>query len=223
MDSYPPLDPQVVSNWQSVVETLARVAQVPSAILTHADGPYIEVIRSAEIEGNPYKAGMRVLPNGHYCETVIRENRRLHVKHAPTDPDWMNAPEIKYGMVSYLGLPLLWPDNSVFGTICVLDRKSNEYSSMVEDVLLHFKRLVESHLAILVREAEVDALGKELEKKLHEISVLKSLIPICASCKKVRNDDGYWQSVEEYLRVHADIHFTHGLCPTCSAELFPRA
>ena len=75
---------------------------------------------------------------------------------------------------------------------------------------------------MLIREAEVNELGRELEERLQEIKVLKGLVPICASCKQVRTDKGYWQSVEEYLRINADIHFTHGICPDCSAKLFPK-
>lgn len=56
------------------------------------------------------------------------------------------------------------------------------------------------------------------EQLLSEIRHLKSLIPICAKCKKIRDDTGYWSAVEEYLKVHANIFFTHGLCPDCSQE-----
>lgn len=211
---YPDLDQQLLSGWQSVVETLARVARVPSAILTRDLGEFIEVISSADVEGNPYQAGMRVKPRGHYCQTVIRESRRLHVKHAPTDPEWSNAPEIEYGMVSYLGYPLHWPDENVFGTICVLDKKSNEYDSITEEVMLQFKRLVESHLALLIRE-------RELKSKLNQIKELHGILPICADCKKIRDDEGYWTAVEEYFTKHGDVLFSHGLCPSCLPKYEP--
>jgi integral membrane sensor domain MASE1 len=55
----------------------------------------------------------------------------------------------------------------------------------------------------------------ELEQALHEIKTLRGLIPLCAWCKKIRDDGGYWQSLEDYLRAHTEAEFTHGLCPNC--------
>ena len=54
-----------------------------------------------------------------------------------------------------------------------------------------------------------------------EVISLKRLLPICSSCKKIRNDDGYWEAVADYLRKHADLDFTHSICPECSQKLYP--
>ncbi len=53
-----------------------------------------------------------------------------------------------------------------------------------------------------------------------EMRVLKGLIPICASCKKIRDDEGYWDQIDEYLRKHSDIEFSHGLCLDCMDRLY---
>jgi CheY-like chemotaxis protein len=55
----------------------------------------------------------------------------------------------------------------------------------------------------------------ELEAALAEIKTLKGCIPICASCKKIRDDEGYWNQLESYISKHTDAVFTHGICPTC--------
>jgi DNA-binding response OmpR family regulator len=55
----------------------------------------------------------------------------------------------------------------------------------------------------------------ELEAALVEIKTLKGCIPICASCKKIRDDEGYWNQLEAYISKHTDAIFTHGICPTC--------
>jgi len=60
-----------------------------------------------------------------------------------------------------------------------------------------------------------------LNKVRKEINQLKKLFPICAGCKKVRDDDGYWSQIEVYMTEHYDARFTHGLCPECVAELYP--
>jgi len=62
-------------------------------------------------------------------------------------------------------------------------------------------------------------LNIELSKALSEVKQLKRLIPICAWCKRVRNDDGYWEQVEVYLSNHASIDFTHGMCQDCKAKM----
>lgn len=59
----------------------------------------------------------------------------------------------------------------------------------------------------------------ELRMALKEVNTLTGLLPICASCKSVRDDKGYWHRVEAYLHTHSDLEFTHGLCPACAGDL----
>ena len=59
----------------------------------------------------------------------------------------------------------------------------------------------------------------ELRLALTEVSTLSGLLPICANCKSVRDDKGYWHRVEAYLHSHSDLEFTHGLCPQCAEEM----
>lgn len=54
-----------------------------------------------------------------------------------------------------------------------------------------------------------------------EMIKLKRLLPICSSCKKIRNDQNYWESVSDYLKKHEDIEFTHSICPACAKKLYP--
>ena len=62
---------------------------------------------------------------------------------------------------------------------------------------------------------------QELTDALAGIKTLRGLLPICASCKKIRDDQGYWQKVELYLAEHTDAEFTHGLCPDCMGQYYP--
>ena len=61
----------------------------------------------------------------------------------------------------------------------------------------------------------------DLQRALKEVKVLRGLIPICASCKKIRNDGGFWQQLEEYLCDHSEAEFSHGLCQPCVKKLYP--
>lgn len=71
------------------------------------------------------------------------------------------------------------------------------------------------------REAELRRSNDELQRALGEVKVLRGLIPICASCKKIRNDGGFWQQIEEYLGEHSEAEFSHGLCHPCLKKLYP--
>lgn len=59
----------------------------------------------------------------------------------------------------------------------------------------------------------------ELREAMEKIRTLKGMLPICAWCKKIRNDEGYWQQVELYVQDHSDATFTHGICPDCLANI----
>jgi hypothetical protein len=70
-------------------------------------------------------------------------------------------------------------------------------------------------------EAEKDELIAKLGTTLDKVNLLSGLIPICASCKKIRDDDGYWSQIEVYIRDHSEAEFSHGICPECSKRLYP--
>ena len=60
-----------------------------------------------------------------------------------------------------------------------------------------------------------------LHRARREIEHLRALLPICSGCKKIRNDGGFWQQVEEYFAEHSDVQFTHGICQDCVRKLYP--
>ena len=70
-------------------------------------------------------------------------------------------------------------------------------------------------------ESEHERLISELREALAEVKTLSGFIPICASCKNIRDDAGYWQQIEQYLGKHSDLEFTHGICPACLEKLYP--
>ena len=62
---------------------------------------------------------------------------------------------------------------------------------------------------------------EELRRALEHIRTLRGIVPICASCKKIRDDEGYWNEVEAYLQAHSEAEFSHSLCPQCARSLYP--
>jgi hypothetical protein len=81
-------------------------------------------------------------------------------------------------------------------------------------VVISFTDVTERRLRETQRE-------RELEAALAGLKVLRGLLPICSSCKKIRGNDGGWVQLETYITRHSEADFTHGLCPTCLAELDP--
>ena len=79
----------------------------------------------------------------------------------------------------------------------------------------HLEDLVQDRTAALQRETE------RLQEALANVRTLSGLIPICASCKKIRDDKGYWNQLELYIQQNSDAQFSHGLCPECARKLYP--
>jgi len=73
-------------------------------------------------------------------------------------------------------------------------------------------------LRIIIYSIERQKLLVELERRMNEIKTLRGIIPICAWCRKIRDDDGYWKKVEEYVREHTDAEFSHGICEECAGK-----
>ncbi|WP_157471745.1 hypothetical protein [Desulfuromonas sp. DDH964] len=65
------------------------------------------------------------------------------------------------------------------------------------------------------------ALAESLQEALANVKILKKLLPICANCKKIRDDSGYWHQIETYISNNSGTLFSHGLCPDCGVKLYP--
>jgi len=61
----------------------------------------------------------------------------------------------------------------------------------------------------------------KLQKAFEEIKTLRGIVPICANCKKIRDDKGYWEQVENYVSKHSEAIFSHSICPDCMKSLYP--
>lgn len=165
----------VLRNWQRIVDLLANIMSVPSAVVTKMEPPHCtryEVIVSSNSKGNPFPIDeFFSMDIGTFCETVIKNRQPLLVANALEDDQWKFAPEVKVGMISYLGFPVLWPDGRMFGTICVLDDKTNRYSDLYQEVLLHCRDVLQADLQTLAR------LGNELEEQAAQLNELFARVP----------------------------------------------
>ena len=110
-----------------------------------------------------------------------------------------------------LRLPLLLIMAIFYGVMSERLRKvSAEKSGLMDDIAERKQT-----------EQERERLIAELQAAMANIKTLSGFLPICAHCKNIRDDQGYWRSVEEYVRTHAEVDFSHGICPRCLEKHFP--
>jgi PAS domain S-box-containing protein len=163
--------PQEISHkWQEIVNLLAEIMRVPAALIMKVEPPEITVFVASESVGNPYERGARAgLNSGLYGETVMKTRQMLRVTNALEDEAWQANPDIKLGMISYLGFPLAWPNGDIFGIICVLDNKQNAYSELYRRLLQQFGDVVEADLQSLLERQRVEAMLAEERNLLHTL------------------------------------------------------
>jgi PAS domain S-box-containing protein len=140
---------EIIRKWQEIVNLLAEIMHVPSASIMRVDPPHIKVFVSSTSEGNPCEPG--ALDTGPYCETVMKTGQPLLIPDALENEAWKANPHVRLGMISYLGVPIVWPNGRIFGTFCVRDNKRNEYSEAYLKLLLHFRDILQADLKSLAR------------------------------------------------------------------------
>ncbi|HEX6566561.1 MAG TPA: ATP-binding protein [Chthoniobacterales bacterium] len=163
----PRIPESILKEWQKIVNLMAEMLDVPAGLIMRILGENIYVFVSSSTEGNPYHPGEseHFLGSGLYCETVVTNNRELLVPNALFDEAWRNNPDVRLNMISYLGYPIRWPDGKPFGTICVLDCKTNSYSEKYKRLMTQFRDVVEIHLEIIYTESKR---REELERLVEE-------------------------------------------------------
>lgn len=89
-------------------------------------------------------------------------------------------------------------------------------------IIAHWLESSRYRYSILLKRSnnELIAHKEKLEKALSEIKTLAGMLPICSSCKKIRDDKGYWNQIETYIKERSEVEFSHGICPECSDKLY---
>ena len=143
----PPVSAEVLPKWQRTVDLIARLTGAPVCLIQKFELAHMQIMVASTTESNPYRVNdKQTLDTGAYCEAVSLNKESLEITNAVNDPVWQNSPDAKKGMLAYLGVPLLWPDGDVFGTLCVLDNKEHHFLPEHRDLLAEFKVAIESDL-----------------------------------------------------------------------------
>lgn len=176
----PKIGKEMQEKWQRIINILAKILNVPAGLIMQITEDSMVVFLKSQNKENPYSVGENCsLGNGLYCETVIGKNKELLIDNALKYDEWKNNPDVAMNMVSYYGLPIQWEDHEFFGTICVLDNKTNAYNETYKELLNEFKLAIESDLKILqYRErlkyyAEMDILTSTFNRNKIECILIK--------------------------------------------------
>ena len=97
----------------------------------------------------------------------------------------------------------------IFATVAMIPGTKTGVSSFSD---ITDRKLIEEERAKLI---------EDLQEAVAEVKTLSGLLPICASCKKIRDDKGYWTQIESYIKDHSEAEFSHGICPECAKKLYP--
>jgi len=151
-----------------------------------------------------------------FCAQAILGKSTMVINDAQKDERFANnplvtcAPDIRF----YAGVPLITPAGHAIGTLCVIDRHPRTLSEVQQKTLEALARQV-------VMQLELQRVSSQLADSLVKIRLMEGLVPICSYCKGVRNDRGYWSTVEKFIEEYSDVGFTHGVCNDCMRHHFP--
>jgi len=181
-----------LKKWQEIADLLANIIQVPAALIMKVENETMEVFSASKTENNPYNIGDKEHWHGLYCETVIKTQKKLNIPNALKDKDWDKNPDLKLGMLAYLGFPINFPDKTPFGTLCVLDSEERQFTAEQDKILLQFKNTIELDLALICT--------LELEKNSDQSDIINNLL---------HNNEEYQVINEEYLTTNEELQQTN--------------
>ena len=140
------------------------------------------------------------------------------VKDALRDERFVNNPLVTCapGIRFYAGVPLITPEGYSIGTLCIIDRQPRG------DLSKSQKKALEALARQVVTQLELRRVSSQLADALGKIKIMEGLTPICSYCKGIRNDRGYWSTVEKFIEQYSDVEFTHGVCDQCMRIHFPQ-
>jgi GAF domain-containing protein len=151
-----------------------------------------------------------------FCAHAICDREITVVEDATADPRFSSNPLVTGDprIRFYAGAPLINEEGLALGTLCVIDHQPHHLAPEESAALGDLSKL-------LIATLELRRTAIRLAEAQANIQTLSGLLPMCAYCKGIRDDSGYWQSVEAYIAQHSQAEFSHGICPECMDKHFP--
>jgi len=210
LEQYQVLDTPPEQSYDDITALAAYICDVPIALVSFVD---------KDRQWFKSKVGLKVNETSRdvsFCAHAILDQKVMVVNDALNDERFSDnqlvtcAPNIRF----YAGVPLVTPDGHPLGTLCVIDHRPRELS---DDQI----KTLESLARQVVAQLELQRVSAQLAAALERIKIMEGLIPICSYCKGIRNDEGYWSTVEKFITHFSDVEFTHGVCDRCMQQHFP--
>jgi len=138
---------------------------------------------------------------------------------------------VELGVESYIGSPMLTREGELSGIIVLLDDKPvtdvDFFTTVIDFLAARISAELEKYYIqeklkrqVVEKTCDLEKTNQELKTAIAEIRTLRGIIPICSNCKKIRDDQGFWQQVESYMTKHTEASFSHGICPKCVEKLY---
>jgi GAF domain-containing protein len=204
LKAYHILDTGTEQSYDDITALAAHICKVPIAMISLVDEvrQWFKSRLGVEQQQTPREVA--------FCAHAILQNEPFIVSDATKDRRLADSalvtgePHIRF----YAGIPLINPEGLALGTLCVVDRQPRQLSAEQLKALQALSRQV---MALL----ELRRVSARLADALDQVKTLQGLLPICAWCKRIRDDEGYWDQVEAYFHKSTGAEFTHGICPQC--------
>jgi GAF domain-containing protein len=209
---YEILDSVSERTYDDIVRLAAHIMDAPIAAILHLDNGTQRLKSAIGVRGGELFS----LHSQSFCQETMHEQDVVVVEDVAVDERfWQNplvtsGPQIRF----YAGAPLARPDGNGLGSLCVMDTKPRR-------VLRRDKEMLQSLARMVMTTMELHRVSDALAAEVKKVKNLAGLLPICAGCKNIRNDGGYWQRVECYVQENSAAEFTHGMCPGCAQKYFP--
>ncbi|MBD1916223.1 MULTISPECIES: GAF domain-containing protein [Cyanophyceae] len=207
---YKVLDTPAERSYDDITSLAAFICDVPIALISLVD---------AERQWFKSKVGLVAQETSRdvsFCAHAILSPAIMVVNDAAGDERFASNPLVtgELGIRFYAGVPLISPGSQALGTLCVIDKKPRTLDVRQIKALEALSRQV-------VTQLELRRVSSQLAEALEKMELMAGLVPICSYCKGIRNDQGYWSTVESFIQQYSDVGFTHGVCDHCMKRHFP--
>lgn len=205
---YDVMDSAAEQTFDNIVELASAICETPIALVTLLD---------ERRQWFKARRGMKASETARdisFCTHTIERQETMVVEDTWKDERFANNPLVlgDPNIRFYAGAPLRTEEGYALGSLCVIDRKPRQLDAQQ----LRALEILGEQVIVLLNMRRT---SRELAATLREVQILKKLIPVCAWCGEVRNEQGQWKQLDTFLRETEQINVTHSICPNCSQNI----